>query len=232
MYKPQNSNTLYCFSPAVMVITIMIEFGLVGWILSKYVLRTPQRLIVALLILLAAFQIAEFNVCTVHPIQLLWSRLGYAFITTLPALSLDLVIRLRGNARLHPLADFGYAMAAIFIIGFSFLPSAFNSGVCIGNYVIFLLTEPLSAFYGLYYLGLEILGLVLSFLPEVKAKAKNQSALRWIGIAYLTLMIPSFIIYIILPATRIAIPSIMCGFAVLFALIITLKVAPLMSKTR
>lgn len=215
-----------------MVITIMIELGLTGWMLGKYVTRTPQRLIIALLVFLAAFQIAEFNVCGVHPIQLLWSRLGYVFITTLPALSLDLVVRLRGNAKLRPLTDFGYAMAALFIIGFSFLPSSLNSGVCTGNYVIFLLSEPLGVFYGMYYMGLEILGLILSFLPEPKAKIKHQSALRWMGVAYLTLLVPSFIIYIVLPATRVAIPSIMCGFAVLFALITALKVAPLISKKR
>ena len=215
-----------------MVITILIELGLGSWVLGKYVIRTPQRIIVALLIFLAVFQIAEFNVCTLHPIQLLWSRIGYVFITMLPALALDLVIRLRSNTRLRHLTDFGYAMAILFIIGFSFLPSALNSGVCTGNYVIFLLVQPLSMFYGLYYLGLEILGLALSFLPEPKAKQKNQSALRWMGVAYLTLMIPSLIIYIVLPTTRIAIPSIMCGFAVLFALVIALKVAPLISKTR
>ena len=214
-----------------MVITIMIELGLAGWILGKYIIATPQRLIIALLIFLAAFQIAEFNVCTIHPIQLLWSRLGYAFITFLPALALDLVIRLRGNKLKH-LADLGYALAIVFVIGFSFLPSALNSGVCTGNYVIFLLSQPLSMFYGLYYLGIETIGLVLSFLPTPTIKKNNQFALRWMGAAYLSIMLPSFIIYNVIPSTRVAIPSIMCGFAILFALIIGLKVAPLISKFR
>ena len=231
MNKLPKANTLYCFSPPVMIFTIIVELSLAVWMLSRYTIKTPQRIVFALLVFLAAFQVAEFNVCTSQPIDLIWSRLGYTFITILPALALDLVIRLRGN-RLRYLANLGYGLAVFFILAFSFLPSTMNVGVCNGNYVVFFLTEPLSKVYGLYYLGLELIGLNLSIVSASNASKPHQIALKLMGLAYLSIMLPSFIIYFVLPSTRTAIPSIMCGFAIFFALIVGLKVTPLISKKR
>jgi hypothetical protein len=222
-------NTLLCFSPPVMIATIIIETGLALWILTRYTINKPRRIMIALLVLLAAFQMAEFNVCSSALPDLIWSRLGYIFITLLPALALHLVVLMRGEHRPR-LVAMGYTLAATFVLAFAFAPTSLNRGVCTGNYVIFALAQPLSLLYGYYYFGLEIAGLGLAMAPLVKPDKTIRTTMQWLVVAYLTMMVPTLIISVILPAAHLGIPSIMCGFAVFFALILGLKVAPLANK--
>ena len=80
---------LYCFSPPVMIATFAIEIGLAVYALWRYKLNLISRLAVAILVCLAAFQLAEFNVCEGGWIDReLASRLGYVAITALPPLGL------------------------------------------------------------------------------------------------------------------------------------------------
>lgn len=225
-------NTLLCFSPAIMVATICIELGLAGWVLARYTFGRSHRLIIALLILLAGFQLAEFQVCgSLLPSDTatIWSRIGYIFITLLPPLGIHLITQIRHESR-RLLVRSCYLLAALFIAAFAFVPTAFNTPVCTGNYVIFILQAPISALYILYYFGLEFIGVALALTPMRKAPASRQAAAHWMAIGYLAFIIPTAILVAILPATRSGLPSIMCGFAVIFALITGLKVAPLLKK--
>ena len=54
---------LYCFSPPVMIATFVIEVSLAIYTLWRYKLNPVTRLTVALLVCLAIFQLAEYNVC-------------------------------------------------------------------------------------------------------------------------------------------------------------------------
>jgi hypothetical protein len=231
MYKHFRANTLLCFSPTVMIATIIIELGFALFLSMKYMLQTPLRLIVTILIFLAAFQLAEFHVCAISPSDLVWSRLGYAFITTLPPLGIHLAVKLRGEKN-NILVGTSYAVGAALILSFVFLPTRFNAGVCTGNYVIFLLEQPLQAVYQLYYLGFELIGLVLALLPLKKKKAPKRYPILLLALGYLSIMIPTVVIYELLPATKVAIPSIMCGFAVIMAIILGGFIAPRIGKER
>jgi hypothetical protein len=218
--------TLLCFSPPVMVATIVIELGLAAWVITRYMVGSARRLIIALLVLLAAFQLAEYNVCSPALPDLVWSRLGYVAITFLPPLGLHLVSRLRGR-EYRALIGASYGLAVTFAGAFAFLPSALNRGVCTGNYVIFLLAEPLSTYYGLYYMSLVALGLLLCLWPLSPSTAHQRAALRWMSIGYIAFTLPVLIINFLLPYTHLGIPSIMCGFAVVLAIVMGLKIAPL-----
>ena len=220
-----------CFSPPVMIFTMVIELCLAAWVILRYASRTPQRLIVAMLVLLAAFQYAEFNICTSTGPSLMWPRLGYDFITLLPPLGIHLVTRLRREER-PGLVMASYGAAAVFAATFSFAPSSIISGVCGGNYIILLIQPYLSHLYGIYYFGLEFIALGLALAPVKNSTAQLRSALRWLGAGYLAIIVPTFVIYDILPATHVAIPSIMCGFAVILALIVGLRVAPLADSAK
>ncbi len=214
-----------------MVATMIIELGLAVWIVTRYLLGSRQRLIVVLLVLLAGFQLAEFNVCGSEAADILSSRLGYIFITLLPAIGVDLVVRLRQEKR-YALVLACYAMALAFVAAFAFVPQSVNQGVCEGNYVIFALKASLSSLYGFYYFGLEFLGLGLALLPMEKPKANLQRSLYWMAAGYVSIIAPTLIIVVMLPATHVAIPSIMCGFAVIFALILGLGISPAISKSK
>lgn len=213
-----------------MIATIIIELALAGWVIIRYATSTAKRLIVTLLFSLAAFQLAEYNVCSSAPVDLFWSRFGYIFITILPPLGIHLLLRIRRESRPKLLA-LSYATAAGFTAAFAFLSTGLNHGVCAGNYVIFILAKPLTQFYDIYYFSLVLIGLWLGLRPATSVTSlTRRRGLLWMVMAYLAFSVPTIIINLMLPATKAAVPSIMCGFAVVFALIIGLKVAPLILK--
>jgi hypothetical protein len=59
----------------------------------------------------------------------------------------------------------------------------------------------------------------------VKSKSKKQ-ALNALAIGYLAFIVPTTAANIIDPSTTAGIPSIMCGFAVILAIVLTLIVVP------
>ena len=85
----------------------------------------------------------------------------------------------------------------------------------------------MSNLYGWYYFGLEFAGLALALASLKLAAPKPRQALKWMAAGYVVILVPTFIINVLLPLTRAGIPSIMCGFAVIFAIILGLKIAPL-----
>src|ERR1700712_375965 len=92
------TNERGCFSPPVMLATLIIEFSLAAYALWRYKLTTVSKLIVAGFGGLATFQLAEFFVCTGYGFRAeQWSRLGFASITILPAVGLHMMHALSGR---------------------------------------------------------------------------------------------------------------------------------------
>ena len=72
-------------------------------------------------------------------------------------------------------------------------------------------------------------------LLQVKSLKKNQmkiSALNWLAVGYLSFILPTTFVNLVNPATIEGIPSIMCGFAVLLAIVLIGFVAPLALEKR
>ncbi len=219
--------TLLCFNPFVMASTFAVEAALAVYVLVRYKLDKRGYLAVAILGFLASFQFIEYVACTIGPNPPLeLSRLGYVAITMLPPLGVHLVTLLRREKPAH-LVWGGYALAAVFSGFFLLSPTGVERAVCTGNYVILLLSQPASFLYGVYYFGLELLGLWLAFSAAPKAKAAEKRALHWMGAGYLAIILPTLLLRVVAPQTGTGVPSIMCGFALVFALIIGLRVIPL-----
>jgi hypothetical protein len=221
---------LYCFSPPVMIATFIIEIALALWAMYRYKLDEVGKVVVALLVLLAAFQLAEFNVCEGSWIDpTLASRFGYAAITMLPPLGIHLVYALAGVKK-RPLLKLAYVAAAAFIAFFLFVGPALSGHECLGNYVIFQMIPESTWVYTVYYYGLIIAGIWLCF--TLQAQLKLWSALTGMAVGYLALMVPTTIVNFIDYHTIEGIPSIMCGFAMLLALALALWVLPKAGKKR
>src|SRR5664279_5279073 len=96
--KVRSGTKLNCFSPPVMIGTMVIESFLAMYTVWRYKMTTVTRLITTMLLCLATFQLAEYSVCTglggLHAQD--WSRLGFVAIAALPPLGLH---------TLHVLAD-------------------------------------------------------------------------------------------------------------------------------
>lgn len=215
-----------------MLATFVIEMSFAAYVLWRYKMTTITRLIVSILFFLATFQGAEFLICGGLGVQGgTWSRVGYAAITMLPPLGLHLMHKLadKKNTVLVPLA---YATAAAFIIYFVFVAQAISGATCYANYVVFDTAQGSSLLYGLYYYGWMVTAIALGISWSRTLKPKQKPALYALVIGYLAFIVPTTTVNIIEPSTIAGIPSIMCGFAVILAFILTFKVAPESLKAR
>lgn len=221
-----------CFSPPVMVATFTIESLLAIYSLWRYKFTTLTKLVAGLLFALATFQLAEYFVCTgygLHAEQ--WSRLGFVAITTMPPLGIHIMHELAGKPR-RRLVTTAYGTMVSFSAFFMFYHAAFIGHQCTGNYVIFQIGDRMAGFYGLYYYGWLFTGIVLGikWANELKAKGlksiKKLEAIRGLIIGYLVFLVPTGVANSVRPETRRGIPSVMCGFAVLLALILALYILP------
>jgi hypothetical protein len=221
-------NTLYCFSPPVMLATFIIEIVCAMYVIYRYKLTPVTRLATGILVGLAVFQLAEFNVCegAWGVDSLTWARIGYVAITLLPPLGLHLATRLAGQKK-PMLVGGAYASAAVFSGIFLFVGHGMQSQLCLGNYVIFTIAPWATLPYAMYYYGWLMVGVGYAFKAAKAFKEKSkQVALRWLAIGYMAFIIPTTTVNIINPDTIAGIPSIMCGFAVILAIIITTVVLP------
>lgn len=229
--KIQDQRTFHCFSPAVMIATFAIELILAAIVFIRHYMTRFGKLAGFVLILLATFQFAEYRICTTNgPIPLLWSRIGFVAITLLPLAGPYMVSLV--SHRPHFL-KLGYATAAGFVMYFLFVPKSISGAICGGNYVIFNTSNDLYRLYGFYYLGLLLLGIWESVekIASLKRRTAAKKVLQWLIVGYLSFMGPMGMVYVLMPITRNAIASIMCGFALAFAFILAIKVVPIYNRT-
>jgi hypothetical protein len=220
-----------------MLATFAIESVLAIYVVVRYRLNVIERLIVASLLMLALFQLSEYYDCTGLGVSAeTWSRVGYVAITTLPALGLHLLHRLGGKPQRKLVAS-AYITMVLFIGFFLLGRTIFRGYQCTGNYVIFQLNLHPAWAYGLYYYGWLLTTIILGMrwsnklLLDPKARAKLQTV-RALIVGYLIFLVPTALANTVKPETRRGIPSIMCGFAVLYALIMTFYILPRATKPR
>lgn len=217
--------TLYCFSPPIMIITFIIEIVFAIYTFIKSRKAKSDVGIAMVLVFLAIFQLSEYQICDGSDL-LFWARLGLFAITFLPVLGFYLISRLNKNSHLLKISFFiAIAIAAFFAL----VPDSINSVTCGGNYITFDMNSNISSLYGYYYFGFMLLGIgeAIKGINSDGSKKKIKAALKWFIIGYLSFLLPLTLVYIFIPITRAAVASIMCGFAVIFAFILTFKIAPI-----
>jgi hypothetical protein len=232
MTKAKGSTQLNCFSPPVMIGTMIVEVAMALYTVWRYKMDNLTRLVTITLITLATFQMAEYFVCTAsigHVLE--WSRFGFAAITLLPPLGLHLMHVVAGKPG-RRLVRTAYFSMVCFVAFFLLFPAVFNRYQCTGNYVIFRLRPHAGGAYWIYYFGWIITSTLLGFkwaneLSKLGKKARTHlQMVQALIVGWFIFIVPTAIANIINPATRQGIPSIMCGFAVLFALILAFYISP------
>lgn len=224
-----NKNKLYCFSPEVMIITFILEILMALYSLFKSIKHRSDLGVVVILVFLAMFQLAEYQICAGGTI-LTWAKIGFFFITFLPITGLYLLSRLSKEARMLKV---GVAISIIFAAIFTFIPGSINNATCGGNYVMFGLNSYLSSIYGYYYFGFLLWGIWQATGALNKTEQPHiRKALGWFIAGYLSFILPLTIVYILYPTTDLSgVPSIMCGFAVIFAFVLTFIIGPIYHRT-
>jgi hypothetical protein len=181
---------------------------------------------------LATFQLAEYFVCTgIGSMAAPWSRVGFVAITAVPPLGLHMMHVLAGKPN-RRLVYGAYGTMAAFMAYFLLSPGTFTGHECTGNYVIFQFTPNVTGTYGVYYFGWLIAGIGLGWNWANELKAKGKAAARQLQtvqgliLGYLVFLVPSALSMSVKPSVRRGIPSVLCGFAVLLALIIAGYILP------
>lgn len=184
------------------------------------------RLVAATLALLAIFQMAEYQVCGHGTSVSTASRIGFIAITVLPAVGIHLINTVAGR-KWQPVVWTSYAAAAGFVGFFAFSKSAFANYACAGNYVIFHLIPRRGGEFFAYYYSLLIVGIFMALYFAATAGEKSRKALLYLVFGFLSFLLPVGIVNALKPETINGIPSIMCGFAVIYAIVLVFEVAPL-----
>ncbi len=209
-----------------MVATFIIELVLAGYTLIRYKSNLVRNLAIILLVLLAIFQLAEFNTCGRFGLQAAaWSSIGFVAITLLPpfAIHLTQAISRKGHPQIHWLA---YATSVPWLI-FFIKPSTFSGHVCAGNYAIFQLASHYGGFYFAYYYFWLFIGIGLALVYAFKSSKNSiRESLILQATGYLVFLLPTALTNTVKPSTIAGLPSIMCGFALLYALILIFGILP------
>lgn len=212
-----------------MAATLITEFALAIYTVVVYKMQSHVRVMTSLLCCLALFQVAEYRICTAS-YQWLWTWIGYVAITLLPPLGIHLVTLVSKN---HWLRIGSYLSASIMIACFAIDPIAIRGAVCMGNYVILDAAAPVDRYFCWYYvlfLGIGIAEAVRCFWKmrrrNVEQISNYRRLLLWLVISYLSFLLPTGIAYLLHPSVVMAIPSVMCGFAIIMAVIMTFVVFP------
>lgn len=210
-----------------MIATFGIEIVLLIAVLLKRKKSKNSMLVMLILGALAFFQLCEYFVCGGFGINgATWSRLGFIAITTLPPLGLHLIHRIAGK-RSALLVPTGYLLMALWVVVFGFTEAAFNSHACTGNYVIFDLKDTVGYLYSAFYYGLLLAGIATAVKYGNESKNRHtREALYAMILGYLAFMLPTAVVNTLNPTTLKGIPSIMCGFAILFALLLYGYIVP------
>jgi hypothetical protein len=211
-----------------MLATFTIEFFMLFYVLWRYKMTALSKLSVAFLACLGIFQLSEYMICGGLGMDHIgWVQLGYSAITLLPPLGLHMTtVIAKRQKQVWPLLAAAYATGAAYVGYFVIVGPSVITHQCAPNYAVFNLSGAGYLFYGTFYYGWLIVTIALAAL-YARLQPKQAVALRWQVASYAVFIVPTTIANLLDPATISAIPSIMCGFAVICALILVWRVIPL-----
>lgn len=209
-----------------MLATFIVEFFMLFYVLWRYKMTALTRLAAVFLGCLGIFQLSEYMICGGLGMgHVGWVQLGYSAITLLPPLGLHMTAVI-AKKRVVPLLAAAYATGFAYVAYFIVVGPTVITHQCAPNYAVFNMSGDGYLFYGTFYYGWLLVTIALSAL-WARMQPKQALALRWQVASYAVFIVPTTIANLLDPATISAIPSIMCGFAVLCALILVWRVLPL-----
>lgn len=214
--------TFYCFTPLVSLVTFFIEFALAFFVLFRYKLTLFNKLSVITLICLGTFQLSEYFICTTTYGDL-WIKVGYIAITLLPVLGVHSVTAI--TRKNNFLVASAYVYATLLIAGIIFIPEIDLRTSCHPNYIDLKVSNWFNLVHSFYYAFYVLAGIYMLW-NSLKKHVGDANEEKWLLFAYATFLIPSEGLFLLRMISDSAIPLVMCGFAVIAAIILVLIVIP------
>lgn len=219
-----------CFNPTVSIVTAITEWVLSVLIIFKYPFAKMRYLASALMIFLGLYQFSEFMLCKTAQTEL-WVRVGFVAYTILPAIGLHTMLKL---LKIKTRYIWVYVIPATYIILSIITPNFVREAKCYDLFVTARNTlfsfggvaQTISyGIYTAYYFGFILAASLLGVKKYLKEKNYlKQKIYLTFPLAVFLMSFPTFLIIIIFPALNIQFPSILCHFALLFALAIYMGV--------
>jgi len=222
--KP-SSRKIYCFTPLVSLGTFIAEVIFAIYTLIKY--RKTEFGVVSFfaLLALASFQLPEYLLCIDTPSLYTKILIQIGFIGTifLPPLGLHLV-NILNNKKYTKFVYFGYILAVIVSLMIALSNGNNFMHACTGHYVRFKLGTLVTTSYFFTYLIL-IISSILILLSHI-FKNENRKLNSLMLASFMVFLIPTYTLYFLSFIPNNGIPSVLCGFAILAALILVAKILP------
>lgn len=206
-----------CFTPAVSFLTFAIEILMAAWVLYLNPKERINRVSAAVLFFLGMYQFTEWGLCSAGD-PFWWGKLGFIFYTTLPALAVHWVYALRDDKRaIWPV----HFVSAGFIL-YALLASDFvNTAEC-GRFFVKVLHNWLPMLYWPYFtyytlfIAYPAVMLLNSIIHEDDKPRRRMYV--WGLVGMLAFTFPTFFVLLVLPEFNLFFPSMLCQFALLFAI--------------
>ncbi len=172
--------------------------------------------IVGLLALLQLYQLSEFLICIGVGANIT-GRIAYVIITFLPPTGYFLCTRIVGWK--FPDYWLGFAAALGLSIYYLSVPGSVVLTDCNPLYAIY--SFNISTVYGIFYMGILVYSILFTLAHLIFRKDEVENKLGiLILIGYLSFLTPMYLMVWIDSAFGMAIPSIMCKYALLLAVIL------------
>jgi hypothetical protein len=119
----------------------------------------------------------------------------------------------------------GYVLASLFVLWMILETKPIEVLACTGRYVAFQLSDPLSHVY-LYYYVMSLAAGVILILWNLRQRTRQMRPLVWLLVGYLSFILPTMYVYQYIFQTRKSFSSVLCGFAIIMAVILVGKILP------
>lgn len=212
------------YSPVLAIATAIFEVSVAFWALRgpgrKPIIRTTS----AILILLAAYQMAEVLVCSRAPTYEFMPQMAFIVVTWLPPLGLLLIAQL-SSAQAHVNYAISYFMLAVafsIVVWIAFDDRFVADSVCNVVYAKYATPMPRFQIYSWFY-WVGLFGMVVLSALGVRNShdLEQQRLLRSVLLGSLGFIVPGIIVTNFVAPAQGALPSILCHFALILAVFLT-----------
>lgn len=213
------------YSPALGIITASLEVLGALWILTRNHHKTFYKTTAALLLLLAGYQFFEVLICTGKPESRLWlSRLAFLDVTWLPPLCLVLLAQIEKSVPwwIKIYSKISLILAGIFSL-WIIMDTRFITGtICEFMYARYWYIEPYYHLYGAFYEITQLSSIFIMIYRMVHCThTQTRHHLADLLSGILLFIIPALLLGTTLPQKfEMAMPSVMCHFAIFLALLL------------
>jgi len=212
-----------CFTPQVSFLIFTIEW-ILGFIVLHKAGKARERRVYSLsaliLFLLGFYQFTQFMLCVSGKADL-WGRMGFLAYNFLPLLGFHLAAALTRNRQYLEKVKYYYIIPAFFSLFPLLSPGFIGKAECSAVFIV--VEHSWNALwawsYAVYYFLFIVLAALMLWNAVKAEKSKGRRRVMAAGLSgMLAFTVPAFILIIILPALKIAFPSILCEFALFFAI--------------